>query len=521
LPASGRPAGAPSKLYLTVTSARDDDGTRIGYTLVFTDHSGEEERIRNAAIRTILDNVPYGLFVLDEAGNMKSGYSDSCRAIFAARAEGDLEGRELVEILGLPERAANHFRACFQQVFDDIMPEEVSLDQIPARVTIDARTYSLQGSVIRGDQGEVGGVLFTMLDITGLVAAERQAELHRATVQVLRYRASFEAFVRDLDAALRDLSRTAASSQAAIRFALHTAKGAFGQFMLADLASRIHSIEDQETIDGETLLSLRDEVRALVAQNRDVWGLDLDATDRVLSVPESLLCQLEQEAQRTDDPRALRRLVSRAVARIREERAAEILGPIVEATQQLAERRGKRVLVVVRGCDVPISRRHAPVLSSLVHLARNAVDHGIEPEDERGDKPPVATITIEVRREGELLLIDVSDDGRGIDPERLVERARTMGMLTEEQARALSRDERYALLFASGLSTASDVTDISGRGVGAGAVKDAVERLDGRVFVSAEVGKGTRFTLHVPGDIALRASDAPPARVLRASQPPG
>lgn len=492
----GRPAGAPSRLFLTVTAARDDDGVHIGYTLVFTDHSGEEERIRNKAIRTILDNVPYGLFVLDASGHMKPGYSDACRGIFTGR--GELEGQRFASLVGFGERASGHFEAVLSQVFDDFLPAEVSLAQLPSRVALGERTYSMHGSVVRGDDGQVGGVLFTMLDISNLVAAEREAELHRATVLVLRYRASFEGFLREFYVDLERLVRDAEGDQRGVRSALHTAKGVFAQFSLYELSERIHVIEDLPSIDGGTLAELRAQVRRVVERHRDVWDIDLEATDPKLVVTESLLREVEHEAAQTEDARKLQRLLHRTVATIRQKRAAELLGPIADAAKRLAERRGKQLDVVVRGGEERIPLRHAGAISALVHLARNAVDHGVETPSERGAKGPTATLEFEVARRDGALVVVVRDDGRGIDVERLVAKAVEAGGLSAPEAAALSPRERLELVFATGLSTAESVTDTSGRGVGAGAVKASVERLGGEVHVESVLGQGTTFVLRMP-----------------------
>lgn len=499
----GRPAGAASRLFLTVTSARDDDGTRIGYTLVFNDHSGEEERIRNAATRSILDNVPYGLFVLDVEGRMKGGYSESCRAIFRERGLGELEGRELVELAGLDEREADHFRACLYQVFDDFLPTSVSLGQIPARMKIGEHTYSLHGSVIRDESEGVSGVLFTMLDISNLVAAEREAEMHRATVLVLRFRSSFESFVRDFHAELGELANGLDVPQAQARIALHTAKGVFSQFALHELSERIHDLEDADVIDTTSLQSLRARVRELVDEQRDVWDIDLDRHDAKLVVQDSLLREVEHEAALADDARVLRKIVQRTVATIRQKHVGEIVSPIAEAAEKLAERRGKHVHVSVKGKDERVPMRLVALLSSLVHLARNAVDHGLEAPEARGDKPATGSLVFDVRRDSGALLVDVFDDGRGIDTSALVAKAVERGSLSADEARGLDETQRLALIFETGLSTAEAITETSGRGVGAGAVKEIVERLGGSLAVSSKLGEGTRFSLRVPLDTGL------------------
>src|SRR5581483_1307805 len=124
----------------------------------------------------------------------------------------------------------------------------------------------------------------------------------------------------------------------------------------------------------------------------------------------------------------------------------------------------------------------------LVHLLRNAVDHGIEPPDERlaAGKPPTRTISIRAFHEGGRVQIDVSDDGRGIDADRLVAKAVAEGMIPAEDAPALSRREVLDLIFRPGLSTKGEITNTSGRGVGMDAVRANLERVGGSIEVSTE-----------------------------------
>jgi two-component system chemotaxis sensor kinase CheA len=496
---AGRPRGAPEKLFLTVSPARDDDGATIGHTLVLSDFSGEEERIRTAATRTILQSVPYGLFMLDPQGRMLSGYSDACRGLFPDVGSTELTGRELVELLRLDARRADHFRAGYMQVIDDLLPAEVTLGQLPARIAVGERTYSLRGSVVRADDGAVRSVLFTMLDISPLIAAEREAEHHRATVMILRHRASFEHFAHELNLALARwvTGDGARAEQPAIRAALHTAKGVLAQFALGELAEHIHAMEDQPHVEASALADLQRRLHALLAEH----GLTLTSQpDPMYSASESFLRALEASMLEAKDAVSLRAAVVEGLARLREKPAQEWLGPLQEASEQLARRRDKRVRVQVTGGELRVPVRHADVLGRLVHLVRNAIDHGVElpHEREQAGKAPVATLEIHLERTPSLLKVRVSDDGRGIDARKVVQRALALSALRPAEAERLDRHAQLQLVFVDGLSTADSVTESSGRGVGLGAVKAVVEAAGGRVELDSQPGRGAEFLLTLP-----------------------
>jgi len=141
----------------------------------------------------------------------------------------------------------------------------------------------------------------------------------------------------------------------------------------------------------------------------------------------------------------------------------------------------------------------------LAHLVRNAVDHGIESAEERIDagKPAQGTIQLDAYHQGNQIVLEVKDDGRGIDKARLLEKAIERGMINASDAASLSESDALDLIFHSGLSTAEQVTAISGRGVGMDVVKSVLERLKGTISISTEPGKGTTFFLKVPLTLAI------------------
>jgi len=161
----------------------------------------------------------------------------------------------------------------------------------------------------------------------------------------------------------------------------------------------------------------------------------------------------------------------------------------------------KQVLVDVEGGDVELDREMIEMIRDpLTHIIRNAVDHGIETPAERmkAGKREIGILSVSARQSGNQILIDIHDDGRGIDGKRLVEKAVANGMISKSDALELDPREQLALIFEAGLSTAKEVTSISGRGVGMDVVRSNVERIGGIVEVDSKLGEGTRMTLRVP-----------------------
>lgn len=174
--------------------------------------------------------------------------------------------------------------------------------------------------------------------------------------------------------------------------------------------------------------------------------------------------------------------------------------------RDLARKTGKEVKLVMSGEDTELDRAVIEELTDpLIHLLRNAVDHGIEPPDERErtGKPRQGRIDLCARYQEERILIEVSDDGRGIDVQKLKKRAVERGLLSEEGARSLGDLAASELVFLPGVSTAEDVSEVSGRGVGMDIVRHRIQRIGGSVDVLSVAGRGVTFTIGLPLTLAI------------------
>ncbi|HVP65927.1 MAG TPA: chemotaxis protein CheW, partial [Anaeromyxobacteraceae bacterium] len=177
------------------------------------------------------------------------------------------------------------------------------------------------------------------------------------------------------------------------------------------------------------------------------------------------------------------------------------------AARDLARRSGKQVDVAVSGAEIEIDRSLVEdIADPVLHVLRNAVDHGLENPAERISSGKSATGHVEVsaRRERDRLVLEIADDGRGMDPERLRQAAVERGAISREAAAALSDAEALELSCLPGVSTARVLTDVSGRGVGMDAVKKAVEALGGSLAIDSRRGRGTRISMRLPLTVAVQ-----------------
>ena len=195
-----------------------------------------------------------------------------------------------------------------------------------------------------------------------------------------------------------------------------------------------------------------------------------------------------------------------AILQLRMVPVARVFQPFRRLLRDMAMRLDKKVELVTRGetteSDKTIVDR---LFEPLLHLVRNAVDHGIESPEQRraAGKPDEAVIRMEASRVGDRFVVEISDDGRGIDPAIVRRKAGERGVLAADALAALSDEQVVDLVFSAGFSTAAEISDISGRGVGMGAVRTTVEQIGGRVSLSSRIGAGTTVRLDLPTSIAM------------------
>ena len=174
--------------------------------------------------------------------------------------------------------------------------------------------------------------------------------------------------------------------------------------------------------------------------------------------------------------------------------------------RDLARNLGKDVELVLSGEDTEIDKTMIEDLSDpIIHLIRNAVDHGVEsPEDRRAaGKPEKSQVRLEARQEGDHIVLLVADDGKGMNAERLRAKALEKGLITDEEANTMDERQSLALVFLPGFSTKDVASDVSGRGVGMDVVKTNIQKLNGNIDIRSEVGKGTTFVISLPLTLAI------------------
>lgn len=457
---------------------------------------------RTATIKTILDNVKFGFLLVDNHLRVEEGFSKSCAELLG---HGLKAGADFLTAVGVADtRNGPLVREFLQQAFDDLLPEEMTLQQMPPRVQIGERILSIMASAVRGDDGKVARILFTLIDATNLERVERENHRHKVLVRLLKELDAFRDFIEETKTRIALCRRFLGNGeQAKIRAELHTIKGNTSAYDMIDIAKLVHHIEDGDRVDGADIDRIEAAFVAFLEENFDVlqlsWNGDADDQVTVSRGDIEHLIKSVRGSMETDG-RAVEELTKWAQS-VQYKTARSLVGALPDYGERLASRLGKSVKIRVEGGDVRMDPEiMRPIMQSLVHLVRNAIDHGVEAPHMRQSKPEEGLVTIECSESAKGWTVKVSDDGHGIDAERVAAKAVESGLLPAAKAAKMSQNEKYRLVFLSGVSTADSVSDISGRGVGMSAVDAVVQEAGGRLEVTSVAGKGTTFLIEVPKD---------------------
>lgn len=198
--------------------------------------------------------------------------------------------------------------------------------------------------------------------------------------------------------------------------------------------------------------------------------------------------------------------IQELVTKLRMVPVSMVFDRLPRLVRDLSRQMGKDIQLQVEGAETELDRTVIDEIGDpMVHIIRNSLDHGIESPDvrEAHDKPRLGTIVVAAYQEGNNVIIEVRDDGAGIDPERVRSKAIERGVITTEQAASMTENEIVQLVMLPGFSTAEKVTDLSGRGVGTDAVKSKVESLGGQFMIYSKLGEGTRVVIRLPLTLAI------------------
>ena len=460
---------------------------------------------RNQRMRLVLDNVDEGLATIHRNGTL----DPECSAAFERWFGAPGAGQFAATVAGSDERMRARLSLAWAEIVDDIMPIEVLVDQFPSEMVRDGRHFRL-GIKPLFEREALVGALLRIHDVTAEVETQRTLALQREYVAVFERALADPHGVREFVEDTSKLVGALAIDATGIvenKRAAHTIKGNAAIYGIDSVARAAHRLEDHMASDPELDAS---SVQELVA----VWAAFAGRVEQLLGSGHNHVDVPRRDIEE------LAELAEGGGAIVAERLRGLLLEPVAvrydgfrRQIERLAASLDKPTPVVVVAADGvrTLPERLRPFWSTFGHLVRNALDHGIESAEERvaAGKPPAGTIELRAWRTGNEALLEIADDGRGIDWDRVRTKAIASAIPAD------THDDLERALFIDGLSTAGVVSETSGRGVGLAAVQAAVLEIGGRIAVASEPSHGTRFTFTFPSASVRHRRWTIPNRVAR------
>lgn len=481
---------------------------------------------RNREIRDLLDNMDEGIFTVDPKGVIDPGFSAA-----ADRMIGPISAKtDFISILASDPAQQKPIRDTFTALFNASiqLDWEEMLNRVPKEFQIrDSRWLRARFLPVHDQSGKQGERIMVILqDITNEMALKESMDatraMHDTIVKILQNQETFDLFYSEaLDVLaegksqleqMRNIDLEAVNS---LFRGVHSIKGTAALFDLHDIVPLAHKTEevlralrehpDQSLNDRERkrltadFEALRSKIVAVRHQFLKMIGEEQG--ELTYRVPESKIARLEDQLLLIAPPIA-RAQVHQECSKLKRVPTVRLLRKFEPLVQTTGEKLGKQVSLFIKEIDkTEIPRDYFRWLDpTFIHILRNSIDHGIELPEERMEhgKDPQAVIEFRTQYHGNGVLFSVSDDGRGIDLDRIRKVGIERGFIKAQGAEDLTPKELLRLLFEPGFTSASQITDISGRGMGLDIVKTELAKLGGRMRLTTRKGQGTSVELFVP-----------------------
>ncbi len=480
-----------------------------------------EERTRqitklNLQMKALLDSLSQGFFIFNEVGHVLDVSSKACENTI----ESHPAGKKIWDVLKLREKKIDGFKKWMSTLFSEMLPFE---DLAPLGPELfphsKGRHISLEYFPLREEENKIKGIVVVATDITSLVEARKQAENEKQyaklIINLIRSKNEIGRFIRESQLILNELRQIISVSQPpwdseAIFRCLHTLKGGAGLFSVHNMSETCHYAETRLTeYNGNKTQANADLLKSqcqavelqfhkFLSETKDILGSSILSKQRLLEIPASEINNLLE--QLSGIPQA-KIIAENTFGYLLYEPIKNFFEPYKEVSFRLAEKENKSLRNVEFKNDmIPVVPEvYGPLFATFIHAFRNSIDHGIETPEIRHKhgKPEGGEILVKFERQDipvPTLRISVSDDGGGIDPQKIRARLANMGIKSDHE----SNHEVVQHIFDSQFSTKEKITETSGRGVGMDAIRHEALALGGKIWVESNQGKGSVLYVEVP-----------------------
>ena len=460
--------------------------------------------------KEILDNLRDGFLIINKDLRVEETTSRACASIFGQ----EVGGKDIETAFNLAPEKSIFLKLAIEQLFDNMIPADVAVSLVPKKFeTLNNRTIEAQFTPICDENGCPERLIMVASDISKIVeerhALAAKEKLNEVVIHIVNNMDHFQLFLNHYRKEVALLRRC--DDIVLIKRTLHTMKGNSSVFKLDFISERIHKMENEiikynneishRHCSSRFALELEVMMRKFLDANKKAFRIDYDKEmPRNFTIDEQQLLELYSYAEYLDS-NAIKKSYLRVLDEHKSIPISVHTNALESKVEELVKMLEKKIDFSVAGYDLRINAEKVElVLKNLVHLVRNACDHGIEPPSLRvaKGKDETGMIDLEFWKENSSLGIRLTDDGKGIDVDQLLNSAIKRGILSDEHAQTLKEREVLELVFADSVSTSENVSQVSGRGVGMGALKQAVQDADGEINIETQTDKGTSFTILLP-----------------------
>ena len=486
----------------------DENGKHIGYSAIRLNITSQKKiEELNSKIKNLLDSAGQGFLSFDKNMKIDEGFSKECLAIFD---KNNITDDNISELLFEDDKQKRDlFEDGIERIVstEDDMTKDLFLSLLPTNHTINGKNIDIEYKLLPENM-----FMLILTDSTEKKKLESKIEQQNKIQSMIVAIASdkndfinikndFENFISNPDPDFKIFKRK-----------LHTFKGIFAQKNMLNITDGIHNLETLISKNSSTShLDIFKEQYDL----KSIFNKDLKIIDNILGDDFSLYedhtdsnkeiingIKLKIEELQRSNPQINFSTILADIKKINDVSIYEMLTPYVSSVKLISTKLNKQVnkLEIVGDKLLRVSPSIKPFVESLVHLFNNCVEHGIEDVHTRVQrgKDTIGTVQCEFLKLDNNLQIIISDDGGGIDVEKLSEVAMKNGIKSKQEIALMSTDEKSYLLFEDNLSTQDEISITSGRGVGMSAIKQEVEKLNGKIKIENKIERGVKFIFTIP-----------------------
>ncbi len=479
-----------------------------------------ELRSSNRLLAAILDSLDQGIIVFERSGQTLPFFSKTSRKLFVDK----IENSNVVELLSKSEVVQNQTREWLSVVFDEVLDFEDIKDLGPSKLDYDMtdREIALHYNPMRDLAGKLQAVVMVATDQTNEIKAKRDADHERSlakrVMQITKFRTQFRGFAKDAIAILARLVEDTQKVQSSglkidteiYARDLHTFKGGAATFSLNELATETHHAEElllayskSGSVDAlvDSIINIQLGFSTFLEQNKELYGGSLGEGLKQIEISDERAYGWLSQLKNIGEVKELYNEIENLFLR---EEIGSYFKFLDESLSELALSLGKKLnpLILVNP-DLRIEGKHyRELFANLIHVFRNAIDHGLEEPINRREKNKSESGSIQISFqfvEGDhdkKIKIVISDDGGGIDANKIRERMKKLNYSDVELKK--SDQDTIQIIFDDCFSSREEVSEISGRGVGLASVKSVVEKLGGSIHVQTVIGESSQFEIEVP-----------------------